>query len=112
MQCIAENAPDNILRILVANKCDLHHRLVVSTQDGKQLADRYQVDFFETSAKSAKTTEISQIFDLIIEKLLTLDESQRTKTIDLSEKQSNGLYERIVGGSGCCSFTGTETEKK
>lgn len=113
MRCIAENAPDNVLRILVGNKNDLHHRLVISTQDGKRLADRYQVDFFETSAKSSKITEISHIFDTIIEKLLNLDESQSkssTNTVDLINNQSNGFYDRFLGG--CCSFTGTEIEKR
>lgn len=112
MKCITENAPDNVLRVLVGNKSDLHPRLVISTQQGKRLADKYQVDFFETSAKSPSSTEVSQMFDSIIEKLLDLDQSQSTestKTIDLLDDPSNTLYEKYLG---CCSFTGTPFEKR
>ena len=39
MKTIDENAPDDVLRILVGNKSDLHDCLIISTQDGKKLAD-------------------------------------------------------------------------
>lgn len=113
MKCITENAPDNVLRVLVGNKSDLHHRLVISSQEGKRLADKYQVDFFETSAKSSSTNEVSDMFDTIIKKLLDLDQSQSkesTKTIDLLDNNpSDTLYEKYIG---CCSFTGTPFEKR
>jgi GTPase SAR1 family protein len=102
MKTIDENAPDDVVRILVGNKSDLHHRLVISTQDGKRLADKYNVDFFETSAKSETSTTISQMFELLTEKLLDLKQSKSkstTETINLNNNQSTF--------AGCCSFVTT-----
>jgi GTPase SAR1 family protein len=107
MKSIDENAPDDVVRILVGNKSDLHHRLIISTQDGKRLADKYHVDFFETSAKSDTSTTISQMFDFLAEKLLDLKQpksKQTTDTIDLNNNQSTSIYDKFAG---CCSFTTT-----
>jgi GTPase SAR1 family protein len=72
MKSIDENAPDDVLRILVGNKSDLHQRIVISTQDGKKLANQYHVDYFETSAKSDSSPNVSKMFFYITEKLLDL----------------------------------------
>eukprot|EP01118_Nematostelium_gracile_P011048 TRINITY_DN3886_c0_g1_i2.p3 TRINITY_DN3886_c0_g1~~TRINITY_DN3886_c0_g1_i2.p3 ORF type:complete len:132 (+),score=42.87 TRINITY_DN3886_c0_g1_i2:531-926(+) len=38
--------------VLVGNKKDLAHERVVSTEEGKQMADKFKIPFMETSAKS------------------------------------------------------------
>ena len=46
-----KNANENVCRILVGNKCDLDDLRKVSYDEGKELADHFNVKFLETSAK-------------------------------------------------------------
>ncbi|CAF0800954.1 unnamed protein product [Adineta steineri] len=68
MKTIAEEAPEDILKVLVANKSDLHRLLVVSTQEGQDLAKQYGIHFFETSAK-LDINNVAEIFDYIAHEL-------------------------------------------
>jgi GTPase KRas len=43
--------------VLVGNKCDLEHERAVSKADGEEKAKKYQLKFFETSAKSGINVE-------------------------------------------------------
>lgn len=44
---------DNVPMVLAGNKCDLENERVVSTEEGKTLAEQWgSIPFFETSAKS------------------------------------------------------------
>lgn len=38
--------------VIVGNKTDLHRERVVSTEDGKRLADTWKASFYEVSARS------------------------------------------------------------
>lgn len=49
---IEQHAARNVSKILIGNKCDIEKNRVVSTDEGKELAAEYGVEFFETSAKS------------------------------------------------------------
>lgn len=115
MRNIDENAPDDVVRILVGNKSDMHDRLVVSTHEGKLLADKFRVDFFETSAKSDTSPTVSKMFFFLTEKLL--DQKQeaaqreqqsssghQTGNISLSNPQNESTYGKLLG---CCSSTRT-----
>ena len=107
MRNIDENAPSDVIRVLVGNKSDLHHRLVISTKDGQRLADQSGIDFFETSVKTDSHENISQIFYSITEKLL--DKYQSTsKASTIKIKESNNLLDSSYGNLvGCCSSTTT-----
>ena len=50
------HAPDNILKVLVANKSDMCNR-EVSTDEGCKLADSINMKYFQTSAKENKNIE-------------------------------------------------------
>ena len=116
MRNIDENAPDDVIRILVGNKSDLHDRLVVSTHEGKLLADKFRVDFFETSAKSDTSPTVSKMFYFLTEKLLDLKQEaalreqqssspHQTGNITLTnQNQSETTYGKLLG---CCSSTRT-----
>lgn len=118
MRNIDENAPDDVIRILVGNKSDLHDRLVISTQEGKLLADKFGVEFFETSAKSDTSPNVSKMFHFLTEKLLeqkqkvALREQQassssttnQTGNISLTNNQLESTYGKLIG---CCSSTRT-----
>jgi small GTP-binding protein len=56
---IKEDYPD-IPIMLVGNKCDMESERVVSTQEGKDLAAKYQIGFIESSAKN--NLNINEIF--------------------------------------------------
>ena len=57
MNEVEKHASDNISRILVGNKCDMVDSRQVSTDEGKELAEHYNVRFLETSAKDCKNVE-------------------------------------------------------
>ena len=54
---------NNIPMILVGNKCDLISSVEISTQNGKSLADQYDIPFIEVSA--IENTNIEQIFSIL-----------------------------------------------
>lgn len=49
----------DVNKILVGNKCDLEALRIVTTKMGKELANEFGVDFFETSAKESINVEDS-----------------------------------------------------
>jgi GTPase SAR1 family protein len=52
MRQIDQNAAENVNRILIGNKCDVDpSERKVSYDQGKELADEFDIKFFETSAK-------------------------------------------------------------
>lgn len=57
MKEVEKNASDNISRILVGNKCDLESKRAVTTEEGQELADHYNIRFMETSAKDNKNVD-------------------------------------------------------
>lgn len=50
-------------KILIGNKCDIKDRREVSYEEGKSLADKHGILFFETSAK--ENTNVSEAFTCI-----------------------------------------------
>ena len=57
MNEVEKNASDNISRILLGNKSDLEDARKVTTDEGKDLSEHYNVRFIETSAKDCKNVE-------------------------------------------------------
>ncbi|CAF0821911.1 unnamed protein product [Didymodactylos carnosus] len=112
MRNIDENVsyPDDVIRILVGNKSDLQNRLLITSNEGKALADKYHVDFFETSAKSESSPNVNKMFYYLTEKLLdrrTNESSNLNEQSDLTERTSSInigtlAYRQLVGNT-CCS---------
>lgn len=61
MSEIEKYADEKVFMFLVGNKSDLEERRKVSYDEGHQLASSLKIQFFETSAKSAKG--VRQMFD-------------------------------------------------
>ena len=57
-------SPKTIFMVLVGNKSDLNDKRQVNTEEGQELADKYGLQFYETSAKTGDNVEA--IFFLMI----------------------------------------------
>lgn len=53
-------ATENVTRLLVGNKCDLVQKKAVDYETAKDLADKLEIPFLETSAKN--TTNVEKAF--------------------------------------------------
>lgn len=73
MRDIQQRAPPDVDIVLCGNKSDLDHDRVVSVEEGKRLADEYNVGFFETSALTGKNVQ---------EMFMSLAEEIKRKRID------------------------------
>ena len=64
----------------MGNKADVNQvERVVSLQEGQQLAERYKLHFFETSAK--ENININEIFELLSRTVVARIESRTTPTL-------------------------------
>lgn len=63
MKQINERADPNVKKIIIATKIDAKEQRKVSTKEGEELAERYGVKFFETSAKEG--VNIAEAFQCI-----------------------------------------------
>ena len=91
---------EGVLRILVGNKCDLEHQRSVSKENGKDLADKYGIQFMEVSAK--ETINIDLLFENAAKTFLSRQVSgKEKKTVN-----PNGLNlneeEKKEEKKGCC----------
>ena len=59
-ECIS-NGPKTISRVLVGNKKDLENERQVFFDEGKKLADKYKLPFYETSTKNGEN--VDKIFE-------------------------------------------------
>lgn len=90
---IEENSDPNVSKVLIGNKSDLEKR-EVSNEQGRQLADEFNMIFFETSAKD--DLNVKDTFDYITKKILKDYQNSRIKsklTLDNPEVKSK---------KGCC----------
>ena len=54
-----ENAYSKMIILLIGNKTDLKFEREVTTEEGQEFADKNNLIFFETSAKTAENVESS-----------------------------------------------------
>uniref|UniRef100_A0A9I9DIB2 Ras-related protein Rab11D n=1 Tax=Cucumis melo TaxID=3656 RepID=A0A9I9DIB2_CUCME len=101
----------NMVVMLIGNKCDLRHLVLVPTEDGKSFAERESLYFMETSAldatnvESAFTEVLSQIYRIVSKRSVEAGDigsasmtlPPKGQTIDV--KDDSSVLKRI----GCCS---------
>ena len=98
---INDNAPEEIQKILIGNKCDLNER-EVTTEEGQKLAEENGMKFFETSAKN--DINVKETFESITKDILDVQykeegESRNSLVIDRNiEKKKDEEKEK----KGCC----------
>lgn len=101
-------AKEGVLKFLVGNKCDLQHKRQVTTDEGKELAKQYGIQFFlETSAKD--TVNIDSLFEGITKTFLeksTFNNRKETRK-DKNLKNNKGISIENISDynkkkKGCC----------
>ena len=65
---IDNHAKENVLKLLVGNKCDLNEKRVISIEEAKALAKKYNIEYIETSAKD--TINTNELFETAIKTFL------------------------------------------
>ena len=89
METIKENGRDSVSVILVGNKCDLSDdKRQVSKNEGQERADKYNLQFFETSCREG--INVNEVFDKLvedIEKKNNVYSSSDIKIINIEKKK-------------------------
>ena len=93
VECIDKFAKSNVLRILVGNKTDLEDKRVVSTEEGKKLAEENGLKYYEISA--LKITGLHEMFEDIAKEYVEIYEQKQYKNFQLKKLQENKKKKRF-----------------
>jgi Ras-related protein Rab-1A len=103
MNEVEKHASDNVSRILVGNKNDLEESRQVSTDEGKELADQYNIRFMETSAKESANVE--EAFTLMTKEIKSrVVHTEARKPTQTGKKLAAPKNKKLEkkNGSNCC----------
>jgi GTPase SAR1 family protein len=104
---LRDHALENIVIMLVGNKCDLAHLRSVPTQEAKEYSEKNGISFMETSALDS--TNVENAFQTILTEIYQIcsnvnnNVNNKTKDEDDKNKELNG---------GTLLITPNTTEKK
>jgi len=90
---IEKNAPKNVYKILVGNKCDMESERKVTEKQGKNYAAENGMKFFETSAKNL--TNVFDSFYTMTKDIIKSINNDKKKKINSSNKFVS-IYDRTV----------------
>eukprot|EP00826_Nyctotherus_ovalis_P054151 TRINITY_DN707_c0_g1_i9.p1 TRINITY_DN707_c0_g1~~TRINITY_DN707_c0_g1_i9.p1 ORF type:complete len:208 (+),score=54.52 TRINITY_DN707_c0_g1_i9:109-732(+) len=105
MADVEKYASPTAIKMLIANKSDLGTKQKVTPEEGKELADHYNIPFLMTSAKTAKNVETA--FYTLAKKIKAeiIPQKRDTSTSSTAEsapkKLAAGSGKRL-GKNGCC----------
>ena len=93
---IREEANPNVVIYLAGNKVDVsEEQKVVKTEDGKKIADEFNLPFYETSAKNG--VNINKIFEELVEKVDEIYSKIEVPKMEQKNKLYNGKTKKA-----CC----------
>ena len=87
---------NNIPLVLIGNKIDLEKEREVSFQEGEKLAQIYNMEFFECSAKDK--INVNESFNCLIELIFQLYEDE----FNIDDKSYSLYYNGAMNTSNCC----------
>ena len=93
---IESNAQSSVCKVLVGNKCDKSDRKV-TVEEGKKLAEEFNMEFFETSAKSNQN--INEVFTFLTREIL---KTQGDAGTNGGQKLNGDNSENKKRWGGCC----------
>ena len=96
---IKEIAPNYSKSIIFGNKCDLKEKREIEINEGKELANKFNFKFFETSAKDG--TNINEGIESLVKEILgdiASVKSGRKETTKLKKKKHN----KVKKSEPCC----------
>ena len=91
IELIKDNSPENVKLVLVGNKSHLEEERKVSKEQGEEFAKKYNIKFFEASAKEG--INVNETFEYIANaiydeaKLKGFDKYSSTKLINVPKKK-------------------------
>ena len=95
---IEQHASNSTELLLIGNKCDLNEDRQVTTERGKQLAQEYNMQFFETSAKA--DLNVQKAFIQIAHDILANAESTENNRMSMDSKAMEAKS-KSRRGKGC-----------
>ena len=102
MRSIEENSGDDVVTVIIGNKCDMDSLRSVSTEDAKSLAKEAKSGFLEASAKN--NINIDEAFILLASAIL--NKTYRPKTMlepaDNLPTRKLSVKKPAKTKSGCC----------
>lgn len=101
---VRSTAREDVVAVLLGNKCDLAERREVTYEEGAAFAAKHNMIFFESSAKTGENVEAAMMACLdSVEKII--DEGRYTSQIGdakVAKVQPESKKEGEQGGGGCC----------
>ena len=94
VECIDKFAKSNVLKILVGNKTDLEDKRVITTEEGKKLAEENGLKYYEISA--LKISGLHEMFEDIAKEYVEIYEQKSYKNFQLEK------IEKTKKRAGCC----------
>ncbi|KAJ2256158.1 GTP-binding protein [Coemansia sp. RSA 454] len=100
---VEQHASEGVNKILIGNKCDIEERRVVSRDMGQALANKFNIQFKETSAKSNINVEeaflelASDIKKRLLDSASQPDHATSDGNININDTQKSSS-----SGTGCC----------
>eukprot|EP00347_Sterkiella_histriomuscorum_P017881 403347619 len=83
---IYQQASEEVVIILVGNKVDLKDQRRITFEQGRALANKYKIRYFETSA--SLNYNVENMFDFIIDKVVYQDQDKTSYSITHDQKSS------------------------
>ena len=91
-----KNTNSNVPLVLIGNKIDLENEREVSFQEGEKLAQIYNMEFFECSAKDK--INVNECFNCLIELIFQLYEDE----FNIDDKSYSLFDNGAMNTSNCC----------
>ena len=92
---LGENAPENVITFLVANKCDSLER-TVTKQRGVELSRTKKLKFYESSAK--QNINVNKVFEELVKDIIKIKNEDEPNIIVTKENNNN----KNIKKKKCC----------